>query len=64
MDKPTEEGRKRYPPDGKLELVLGFTTTNTLLPCQCTPECADPCDGRQCGCRACQEPQECLPAYN
>jgi hypothetical protein len=62
MDKPTEEGRKRYPPDGMLELAVMFS--NARLPCQCTPECKNPCDGQKCGCRACQESRACLPAYN
>ncbi len=39
---PTEEGKRRWPPDGLYENA----------PCTCKPECHEPCKGR-CGCQAC-----------
>lgn len=41
--KPTEEGRKRYPPDGKYD---------GEFVCTCNVNCPDNCKG-QCGCQAC-----------
>jgi hypothetical protein len=40
---PTDEGRKRYPPDGIYDLAY---------PCTCQPSCPFDCKG-QCGCKAC-----------
>lgn len=62
MDKPTEEGRRRYPPDGLYKAMYMYV--NEHYPCQCTPECKNPCDGRQCNCKACQEPHACQPSVN
>lgn len=39
---PTEEGKKRHPPDGLYEDYA----------CTCTESCRRPCNG-QCGCKAC-----------
>ncbi|MBP1153007.1 MULTISPECIES: hypothetical protein [unclassified Methylocaldum] len=51
MKIPTQEGRKRYRPDG---IYKGpFTNDQTFWEvCTCVPECPDPCLG-QCGCQAC-----------
>jgi hypothetical protein len=40
---PTEEGLRRYPPDGRYEGV----------PCTCKPTCQYNCKG-ECGCAACR----------
>jgi hypothetical protein len=48
MDTPTDEGKKRYPPDG---IYKGRFQNE---PCTCTPDCEHPCTG-VCGCRACGE---------
>ena len=40
---PTEEGKKRFPPNGLYE----------TFPCTCKPECPDPCKD-SCKCPACQ----------
>lgn len=42
MKKPTEEGLRRYPPDGMYE----------DRPCTCTECCPPACKG-ECGCYAC-----------
>jgi hypothetical protein len=46
-EKPTEEGKKRYPPDGVYD---GHDV------CTCLPECPADCNGlkpSRCGCAAC-----------
>lgn len=40
---PTEEGKRRYPPDGIYE---------DDYPCTCREDCPSACKG-QCGCEAC-----------
>jgi hypothetical protein len=46
---PTEEGKRRYPPDG-------YYTVNVTpgTPCTCTLTCNEYCKG-ECGCAACRE---------
>ena len=46
---PTEEGKRRYPPDG-------YYTVNVTpgTPCTCTLTCNEYCTG-ECGCAACRE---------
>ena len=39
---PTEEGKRRYGPNG----YKG-------VPCTCTQQCPNPCDGKKCSCDAC-----------
>lgn len=46
--KPSEEGKRRYPPDG---FHPGFA--DIRVACTCGPACADPCNGH-CGCLACE----------
>lgn len=46
----TEEGRRRYPPDG---IYADATDPIDYEPCTCTHGCSDPCKG-QCGCAACR----------
>jgi hypothetical protein len=46
MSEPTEEGKKRYPPDGIYDDGAG------PFVCTCKPECPPACKGK-CGCEAC-----------
>ena len=46
---PTEEGKKRYSPDG---YYRDHPTDGERYPCLCTEECMRPCKG-ECGCPAC-----------
>jgi hypothetical protein len=50
-DQPTEEGRRRWPPDGYLLLNHGGGARDRL-PCTCTAACEPDCKG-SCGCEAC-----------
>jgi len=56
MDAPTQEGKKRYRPDG---IYKGpFTGDQSFWEaCTCVPACPDPCLG-QCGCQACETAHE------
>lgn len=47
----TEEGKRRYPPDGIY--ACDANDSGDWEPCTCAPSCADPCKG-QCGCVACR----------
>lgn len=51
MTAPTEEGKKRFPPNG---FYCGDFSDNPEWwePCTCKRECPDPCKG-SCGCKAC-----------
>ncbi|MBP1151383.1 MULTISPECIES: hypothetical protein [Methylocaldum] len=49
MNGPTDEGKKRYPPNGLYQAKY-MTQPHA---CTCTAECTDPCDGEDCGCSAC-----------
>lgn len=53
MNTPTDEGRRRYPPDGYFLDVEGLFEGDTKEPCTCMPQCPAGCDG-QCGCDACR----------
>ena len=46
--KPSEEGQRRYPPDG----IYREAKDAGPVACQCTPICRNPCRG-ECGCIAC-----------
>lgn len=50
---PTDEGRRRYPPDGRYDADL--ENGDRGLPCTCTDACPMACRGYLggCGCRAC-----------
>ena len=48
---PTDEGVRRWPPDGYLQLN-GAIDVRLQVPCTCT-ECCDECHG-DCGCEACE----------
>lgn len=51
-DEPTEEGRRRWPPDGYLRLD-GRGNVRDRVACTCTAACRQPdCKGG-CGCEAC-----------
>lgn len=51
---PTEEGKRRYPPDGVYRAPEGLFTAPVSDVCTCTPECAQPCLGEGgCECLAC-----------
>jgi hypothetical protein len=53
MNTPTEEGKKRYPPDGVYKGDFFDKNKNSFWEiCICKPECLDPCKGL-CGCKAC-----------
>jgi hypothetical protein len=45
---PTEEGVRRYEPDGY------YTANGDRVPCTCKPTCSIACKG-ECGCKACQQ---------
>lgn len=47
-DQPTNEGRRRYEPDGY------YTANGDQVPCTCQPSCPFNCKG-QCGCEACRQ---------
>ena len=49
---PTEEGIKRYPPNGVYTGGFGEEDKDWWLPCTCTQKCETPCKG-ECGCQAC-----------
>jgi len=51
IDQPTEEGRRRWPPDGYLRLNQR-SDARASLPCTCTAACRPDCQG-SCGCEAC-----------
>lgn len=54
MDKkPTPEGAARYPQHGLIEDGYYIADSGAHLPCTCSPDCADECEG-ECGCVACQ----------
>jgi hypothetical protein len=44
---PSQEGARRYPPEG-----LYISDSGSSLPCTCKPICRDNCAG-ECGCGAC-----------
>ena len=50
-DAPTEEGRRRWPPDGYL-LLNEQGDARASLPCRCMAACEPDCQG-SCGCEAC-----------
>lgn len=51
MDIPTEEGKKRYPPDGVYRGdFFGENESNFWEICTCKQKCSDPCKGL-CGIR-------------
>ena len=45
--KPSDVGRRKYPPDGYAEVEGG------AVPCVCVDTCAPDCQG-ECGCAACE----------
>jgi hypothetical protein len=49
VGEPSEEGRKRYPPDGV------YRNGYEVLPCTCQPSCPEDCGSRSwtCFCEAC-----------
>jgi hypothetical protein len=54
MPKPTPEGLKRYPPDGRYPAPEGFFDEPASDPCTCEPHCENPCVGESdCECLAC-----------
>jgi hypothetical protein len=53
MDIPTEEGKKRYPPNGIYKGDFFDDSESSYWEvCTCKSECPDPCKGL-CGCKAC-----------
>ena len=53
MDTPTEEGKKRYPPNGVYKGdFFAAGESNFWEICTCKQKCPDPCKGL-CGCKAC-----------
>lgn len=53
MNEPTEEGKRRWPPDGYLQLNRAGPGMSDELACRCTPASREPdCKGA-CGCEAC-----------
>jgi hypothetical protein len=46
---PTEEGYRRYPPDG---CYIATDDPEDIYSCTCSKECPRPCKGK-CGCEAC-----------
>lgn len=53
MSEPTEEGKRRWPPDGYLQLSRAAPGMPDKLACNCTSACREPdCKGA-CGCEAC-----------
>ena len=53
MEIPTNEGKRRYPPDGIYKGGFSDKDKNFWEVCTCTKGCPDPCKG-QCGCKACR----------
>lgn len=52
--KPTDEGLRRYPPDGYYHAPDGFFVEPASDPCTCDEHCEDPCVGlSDCECQAC-----------
>ena len=54
MEKPTEEGKRRHPPDGIYKGDFFDEADKDFWEvCTCSENCPDPCKG-QCGCKACR----------
>lgn len=49
---PTDEGKRRYPPDGYY--IANVEPGECGTPCTCKPSCPWACKG-ECGCEACHE---------